>query len=175
MTTAADAGVHRLSSMSPTRRAWRLVQFHASILEQLSRRLRTAGRALLAYCHNDERASISHALDFFAAHRVDCLVMDGHDEASEGVRELLSGGTPVIFYDNDVPGLPVDRVMIENQAATARAVGHLLDIGHTRVAVLSGSTRNSAGRQRPACCSCYRWKILRLRSSAATTTWRSAR
>jgi LacI family transcriptional regulator len=125
-----------------------LSEFHASILEQLSRRLRTAGRALLTYCHNDERASINHALDFFAAHRVDCLVMDGHDEASEGVRELLSGGTPVIFYDNDVPGLPVDRVLIENQAASARVVGHLLDIGHSRIAVLSGSTRNSAGRQR---------------------------
>ena len=92
------------------------------------------------YCHNDERASINDALDFFAAHRVDCLVMDGHEEASEGVRELLSGGTPVIFYDNDVPGLPVDRVLIENRAASARAVGHLLDIGHTRIAVLAGST-----------------------------------
>lgn len=125
-----------------------LSEFHAPILEQLSRRLRTTGRAVLTYCHNDERTSISHALDFFAAHRVDCLIMDGHDEASEGVRGLLSGGTPVVFYDNDVPGLPVDRVLIENQAASARAVGHLLDIGHTRVAVLSGSARNSAGRQR---------------------------
>ena len=125
-----------------------LSEFHSSMLEQLSRRLRIAGRALLTYCHNDERASISDALDFFAAHRVDCLVMDGHEEASEGVRELLSGGTPVIFYDNDVPGLPVDRVLIENRAASARAVGHLLDIGHTRIAVLAGSTRNSAGRER---------------------------
>ena len=93
-------------------------------------------------------ASISDALDFFAAHRVDCLVMDGHEEAADGVRELLSGGTPVIFYDNDVPGLPVDRVLVENRAASARAVGHLLDIGHTRIAVLAGSTRNSAGRER---------------------------
>jgi LacI family transcriptional regulator len=125
-----------------------LSEFHSSVLEQLSRRLRTAGRALLAYCHNDERASILDALDFFAAHRVDCLVMDGHEEASEGVRELLSGGTPVILYDNDIPGLPVDRVLIENRAASARAVGHLLDIGHTRIAVLAGSTQNSAGRER---------------------------
>jgi LacI family transcriptional regulator len=125
-----------------------LSEFHSSVLEQLSRRLRTADRALLAYCHNDERASISDALDFFAAHRVDCLVMDGHDEASEGVRELLAGGTPVILYDNDVPGLPVDRVLIENKAASARAVGHLLDIGHTRIAVLAGSKQNSAGRER---------------------------
>jgi LacI family transcriptional regulator, galactose operon repressor len=125
-----------------------LSEFHASMLEQLSRRLRTAGRALLAHCHNDERASISAALDFFAAHRVDCLIMDGHEEAAGGVRELLAGGTPVILYDNDVPDLPVDRVLIENRAASARAVEHLLDIGHTRIAVLAGNMRNSAGRER---------------------------
>ena len=93
-----------------------LSEFHAAMLEQLSRRMRTAGRALLTYCHNDDPASIVEALDFFAAHRVDCLVMDGNEEASEGVRELVSSGTPVIFYDNDVPGLPVDRVLVENRA-----------------------------------------------------------
>ncbi len=125
-----------------------LSEFHTAILEQLSRRLHASGRGLLTYCHNDDRSSIAEALNFFAAHRVDCLVMDGHEEASEGVRELLSGGTPVIIYDNNLPGLPVDRVLVENRAASARAVGHLLDIGHTRIAVLSGNTRDYAGRQR---------------------------
>ena len=125
-----------------------LSDFHASILEQLSRQLRMAGRGLLTYCHNDDRGSIVEALNFFATHRVDCLVMDGHEEATEGVRELLSGGTPVIIYDNDVPGLPVDRVLVENRAASARAVRHLLDIGHTRVAVLAGNSRDYTGRQR---------------------------
>jgi LacI family transcriptional regulator len=125
-----------------------LSEFHIAILEQLSERLRRAGRGLLTYCHNDDRGSIVEALDFFAAHRVDCLVMDGHEEASEGVRELIAGGTPVIVYDNDVPGLPVDRVLVENRAASARAVGHLLDIGHTRIAVLAGNLRDYTGGQR---------------------------
>jgi LacI family transcriptional regulator len=125
-----------------------LSEFHAAMLEQLSRRMRTAGRALLTYCHNDDPASIGDALDFFAAHRVDCLVMDGNEEASEGVRALMRGGTPVIFYDNDVPSLPVDRVLVENRAASARAVGHLLDVGHTRIAVFAGASHNYTGRER---------------------------
>lgn len=125
-----------------------LSDFHSDVLEKLSQRMRLTGRAVLAYCHNDDRGSIAEALDFFAAHRVDCLVMDGHEEAADGVRELLAGGTPVILYDNDLPGLPVDRALVENRGASARAVGHLLDIGHTRVAVVSGDTRNSAGHER---------------------------
>ena len=125
-----------------------LSEFHASILEQLSGRLRRAGRGLLTYCHNDDRGSIAEALNFFAAHRVDCLVMDGHEDASGGVRELLSRHIPVVIYDNDVPGLPVDRVLVENQAASERAVGHLLDTGHTRIAVLAGNPGNYTARER---------------------------
>lgn len=127
-----------------------LSEFHAAILEQLSNRMRKSGRAVLSYCHNDDPASVLDAVGFFAAHRVDCLVMDGHEEALEGVWELLAGGTPVIFYDNDVPGPPVDRVFVENRAASARAVSHLLDIGHRRIAVLAGNTHNFAGSERLA-------------------------
>ncbi len=125
-----------------------LSEFHAAILEQLSDRLRRTGRGLLTYCHNDDRGSIAEALHFFGGHRVDCLVMDGHEDASEGVRELLAGGTPVIVYDNDVPGLPVDRVLVDNRTASARVVNHLLDLGHTRIAVLTGSLHDYTGRER---------------------------
>lgn len=126
----------------------KLSEFHADILQNLSLRMRTAGRAVLAYCHNDDLTSIDEALYFFAAHRVDVLVMDGHGAAMEGVRELLAGGTPVILYDNDLPGLPVDRVLVENRGACMRAVGHLLDIGHTRVAILAGDMTTFTARER---------------------------
>ena len=110
--------------------------------------MRRAGRAVLSYCHNVDGDSIADALDFFAAHRVDCLVMDGQVDVDDGIRNLVANGTPVIFYDNNVDGLPVDRVLVENTAASQRAVSHLLDIGHTRIAVLTGELKNFAGRER---------------------------
>ena len=125
-----------------------LTEFHAPVLEHLSRLLRKQGRALLTYCHNDDSASVLDLLDFFDSHRVDCLVMDGRPEAVDRVREFVRSGTPVIFYDNDVQGPPADRVLVENRAASYRAVCHLLDIGHTAIAVLAGDVRNWAGRER---------------------------
>jgi len=125
-----------------------LSEFHSAVLEHLSRKMRAVGRAVLCYCHDADPRSIQEGLDFFATHRVDSLVMDGEQEAGERIRALLQHGTPVVFYDNDVPGLPVDRVFVENRAASERAVGHLLDIGHTRVAVLAGSQRDYTGRER---------------------------
>ncbi|WP_417310475.1 LacI family DNA-binding transcriptional regulator [Devosia sp.] len=125
-----------------------LSEFHSPVLEHLSRRMRAGGRAMLSYCHNSDDASVVEALDFFDMHRVDCLIMDGHAGVDDRIRDLVANGTPVIFYDNDVPGLPVDRVFVENRAASFRAVSHLLDIGHTRIAVLTGSTDNFSARER---------------------------
>lgn len=125
-----------------------LTEFHSPVLEHLSRRMRTKGRAMLTYCHNDDSASVADALDFFDTHRVDCLIMDGHPGVDDRIRDMVAGGIPVILYDNDMPGLPVDRVLVENRAASFRAVSHLLDIGHTRIAVLTGSTENFTAAER---------------------------
>jgi len=126
----------------------RLTEFHGPILEHLSALLRKQGRALLTYCHNDDPESVLDLLDFFDSHRVDCLVMDGRLEAVDRIRELVRHGTPVIFYDNDVAGPPVDRVLVQNRAASFRAVSHLLDLGHRRIAVFTGDLRNWTGRER---------------------------
>ncbi len=122
--------------------------FHAGVLEHLSRLMRKQGRALLTYCHNDDSASVLDLLDFFDSHRVDALVMDGRASAADRIHEFIEDGTPVIFYDNDAEGPAADRVFVENRAASFRAVCHLLDIGHTRVAVLTGDTKVFAGRER---------------------------
>jgi len=126
----------------------RLSEFHAPVLEHLSLLLRKQGRALLTYCHGDDTRSVIDLLDFFDSHRVDCLIMDGRVDAVERIRDIVRNGTPVIFYDNDVEGPSVDRVFVENRAASYRAVSHLLDIGHTRIAVLTGDTKNWTGRER---------------------------
>jgi len=123
-------------------------EFHTAVLEHLSRTMRRSGRALLTYCHTVDDASIVEALDFFEAHRVECLVMAGEEDAADRIRDLVATGTPVILYDNDVRGVAVDRVFVENRNASYRAVSHLLDIGHTDVACLTGSMHDYAGRER---------------------------
>ena len=127
-----------------------LGEYHAAVLEQLSRTMRGIGRAVLCYCHDTDSRSVRDGLDFFAAHRVDSLVMDGVVDVGDRIRFLLEHGTPVVFYDNDAAGLPVDRVFVENRAASFRAVGHLLDIGHQQIAVLAGNQRDFTARERLA-------------------------
>ncbi|GLQ56444.1 LacI family DNA-binding transcriptional regulator [Devosia nitrariae] len=127
-----------------------LGEFHAAMLEQLSRKMRLSGRAVLSFCHDLQPSSIREGLEFFASHRVDALVLDGEEAIRNDLMPYIDEGLTVVLYDNDIPGLPVDRVFADNRKASARIVSHLLDLGHTRVATLHGNPRDSAGRERLA-------------------------
>jgi LacI family transcriptional regulator len=127
-----------------------LSEFHAGLLEQLSHRMRRTGRAVISYSHDLDPHSIVEGLEFFASHRVDAVVMDGSSMPREQLVQYADAGLNMIFYDNDVEGIPADRVFVENRKASARAVNHLIELGHERVATITGSLHNSAGALRYA-------------------------
>lgn len=123
-------------------------EFHAALLDQLTRRMRQTGRAVLCFCHDTEAAAIAEGLEFFASHRVDAVVMDGNEELLQRLAPYINEGMLVIVYDNDLPGLNADRVFVENRRASKRLVDHLLDLGHERVAIIHGNLRDSVARER---------------------------
>ena len=44
-------------------------EFHASLLDQLSRKMRQSGRAVLTFCHDQQLRTIQEGLEFFEAVR----------------------------------------------------------------------------------------------------------
>ena len=127
-----------------------LSEFHAGLLEQLSRRIRRTGRAVVSYSHDEDPRSMVEGLEFFASHRVDALVMDGSGVPREQLVKYANDGLNLIFYDNDVEGIPADRVFVENRKASARAVNHLIELGHERIGTITGNLHNTAGALRYA-------------------------
>jgi Transcriptional regulators len=127
-----------------------LSEFHAGLLDTLTRRLRVTGRAVLCYCHDLEPSSIEDGLEFFASHRIDAVVMDGVVKAAPLLERYVRDGLSIVLYDNDIPGLSADRVFATNRKSAARIVDHLADLGHRRIATITGSAADSAGRERLA-------------------------
>ena len=123
-------------------------EFHGGMLEYLSSAIRKTGRALLTYCHSADPKVMQEALDFFATQRIDALIMTGEEELYERVDEMIGQGTPVIFYNNDIRGLPADRIFVENRGASRRAVNYLLDLGHRKIGIITGDTEDSSGSER---------------------------
>lgn len=125
-----------------------LSEFHSGLLDQLTRRLRPTGRAVLCYCHDLEGSSIEDGLEFFAAHRVDAVVMDGLVAARPVLERFVQNGLQVVLYDNDIPGVAADRVFTTNRNSSERLVRHLVDLGHERIATITGNLDDSAARER---------------------------
>ena len=127
-----------------------LSEFHAGLLEQLSHRIRRTGRAVVSYSHDLDPRSIVEGLEFFASHRADALIMDGGSMPRERLLAYAEVSPNLVFYDNDVEGVPADRVFVKNRKASERAVNHLIELGHERIATISGALHNSAGALRYA-------------------------
>jgi len=123
-------------------------EFHARLLNQLARLFRQSGRTMLTYCHDGDRKLLKEAVGFFANQRVDALVLAGSGDISAEVEMLVDRGVPVTVYNNDVMGLMVDRVFVENRSASFRAVEHLIAVGHRRIATVYGLQDESTGIQR---------------------------
>ncbi|MBK1842945.1 LacI family DNA-binding transcriptional regulator [Azospirillum sp. YIM B02556] len=51
--------------------------------------------------------------------------------------DAVQGGTPVVLLDRDVAGLAADAVLTDSVGASRTAVGHLLALGHRRIAIIA--------------------------------------
>ncbi|OUE09653.1 HTH-type transcriptional regulator DegA [Clavibacter michiganensis] len=64
---------------------------------------------------------------------------------------LRQAGVDVVFVDRTLDGLDdIDVVSIQNDASAARATDHLVGLGHTRIAIISGPAETSTGHARIA-------------------------
>jgi LacI family transcriptional regulator len=65
-------------------------------------------------------------------------------------QRLIDLGVSVTFVDRSIPGLAVDRVRIENVLSAYTATEHLLNLGHTSIAFISGPLTTTTGADRVA-------------------------
>lgn len=64
------------------------------------------------------------------------------------LREVLARGVPVVVVDQRVESAGVDRVVVDNVAATEAAVGHLVANGYERIAFIGGPSEVTTARER---------------------------
>jgi LacI family transcriptional regulator len=64
------------------------------------------------------------------------------------VKELIATGTPVVCLDRVPRGLRVDSVTVDNIRGSRECVRHLIDEGHRRIAILTGSLLLQTARER---------------------------
>jgi LacI family transcriptional regulator len=80
-------------------------------------------------------------------HGVDGAIIMGFDGDPE-IERLAASGLPCIAVDADLAGPRTGYVMSENREGAALAVRHLHELGHERIATVTGSLRTRPGADR---------------------------
>ena len=122
--------------------------FFADLIWQVERALTDADYALIfGNSANDPERERSY-LEGLLQRRVDAAVLVVTADADESLLRRIAEEIPTVHVDR--PAGAADAVVGDNAAGTAVAVGHLVALGHRRIALVNGDERLPTARERRA-------------------------
>jgi LacI family transcriptional regulator len=122
---------------------------YARIITAVEAQLQAAGHALLlANSHNDAQREKA-LVDLFRRRRVDGLVLGPCSSESPAWLEQVAGQLPLVALDRDFASSGTG-VHVDHYGGALQATRHLLNLGHTRIALLTPGSVLRPGRDRIA-------------------------
>ena len=104
------------------------------------------GYCVLIFNTDGDGQREARALNLLRDRQVDGLVITP-PETPQGdacIRELHAQGIPIVFLGRKVDGVAIDRVTTDTYAGGRAAMEHLLELGHTRIALIGGDEQRNA-------------------------------
>lgn len=80
--------------------------------------------------------------------QVDGVIFIATGDQADSLDLLLSQEIPVVVIDRELPEVGVDAVLLDNYKAGYQATKHLLELGHRRIACLTGPSNITPSAQR---------------------------
>ncbi|MBR7828902.1 LacI family DNA-binding transcriptional regulator [Actinospica sp. MGRD01-02] len=112
--------------------------FLLSLLVGLKQALSDVGRHLILLNVDVDRQGPRAYLDTARQFQVDGVIVMGVDDHRPALRELFESSLPCVAIDHDIAGPRACCVTSDNRAGAVEAVRHLHDLGHRRIATITG-------------------------------------
>lgn len=80
--------------------------------------------------------------------QVDAVILASVASDDRHLLGALKQGLQVVLVDSELCGAQLDTVVVDNRLASARAVGHLIDLGHRAISIVTGPMVASFDRDR---------------------------
>ena len=102
--------------------------------------LRSAGYSMLLM-DSEVNPELDAAHIRFLGRRVDGMILSlASERRPETIEALAAVDVPIVLVDREVPSVPAASVVCDDhRAGTRAATEHLLDLGHRRIAMITGS------------------------------------
>ena len=93
------------------------------------------------FCNTDEsEEEQDRYLKVLLQKQVDGILLAPAHSSHEQVASILSRNIPVVIIDRRIDGVEVDTVYCDSEGGAYELVGHLISLGHKRIAMLNGPT-----------------------------------
>ena len=114
--------------------------------------LRSAGYSLLVMNAEHDPARDVANVRFLHSRRVDGMILSLMSERRKATLEaLVRAEVPLVVIDRDLPRrIRASAVLVNHRSGMAAAAGHLLDLGHRRIGLVSWPLELRPGRERLA-------------------------
>jgi LacI family transcriptional regulator len=111
--------------------------FFGEVMMGIQDEARKLGYSVL-FCNTNEDPDLERQhLDTLHARRVDGVLISSHI-LRPGEGRLVKRRCPMVFFDRTPPDFSGAAVVTDNLAASKEVVRHLIKLGHTRIAIITG-------------------------------------
>jgi LacI family transcriptional regulator len=122
--------------------------FSSAIVKSVEDLARTNGYTVLVCNADEDGRNEEVALELFIERQVSGVIHCSAGANLDLLRVLLEKSIPLVDLDRQSGLENVDTVILDNQLGAALATTHLLELGHQRVAMISGPKHLSNARKR---------------------------
>lgn len=113
--------------------------FYLDVVKGVEAAARAAGYSvLMGNAENDPERESEYFDMLHDGHADGMILMTGSLPSTPEFRRRLSPNQPVVVALEMIEGVDFPHVQIDNDAAARQAIGHLVGLGHTRIAHVSG-------------------------------------
>lgn len=121
--------------------------FFTDVIRGVESEARTRGYSLILCDSNEDPALEQINLNTLIARRVDGVLLSSSNVYGSEHRTARRR-FPMVFYDRVPPGFAGSAVVTDNVGAAYEGTRHLIDIGHRRLAIITGRLNLSNGQDR---------------------------
>ncbi len=112
--------------------------FFATMVKSITKEARKSGYSIVV-CDSDENTHLEQeSLNTLLENRVDGLLIAAVGLERAHLERFAGGSTPIVLLDRLYENMAIDAVSVDNEKGAYAATQHLIERGHTRIAVLQG-------------------------------------
>ena len=120
-------------------------QYFSKVTQIVEKFLKKEGYSVLVCCHKDDARKAREAIEFLVAKQVDGIIIEALESDEDYTAPLRYHNIPVVAIDRALKYGQFDRVMSNSTLGSYQATEYLIQQGHKKIAIISGTSIDNTG------------------------------